>query len=72
GRRRTPPPVRRCRARAPRGRTPCARGPRSPALPVLAFVALLALIVNPSDAHATAGDPALTHVVERIQEAVRR
>jgi hypothetical protein len=42
------------------------------ALPVLAFVALLALIVNPSDAHATAGDPALTHVVERIQEAVRR
>ncbi|MGW7267329.1 hypothetical protein [Streptomyces sp. NPDC054842] len=42
------------------------------ALPVLAFVALLALIVDPSHAHATAGDPALTHVVERIQEAVRR
>ncbi|MEU1040819.1 hypothetical protein [Streptomyces sp. NPDC005907] len=41
-------------------------------LPVLAFVALLALIVNPSDAHAAAGAPALAHVVERFQEAVLR
>ncbi|MEW2167434.1 hypothetical protein AB0912_31195 [Streptomyces sp. NPDC007084] len=37
------------------------------ALPTLAFIALLLMILNPSDAHATSGDPAITHVFERIQ-----
>ncbi|WP_369238707.1 hypothetical protein AB5J56_34875 [Streptomyces sp. R21] len=40
------------------------------ALPALAFVALLLLILNPSDAQAAGGDPAITHVFERIQQAV--
>ncbi|MFD7795933.1 hypothetical protein [Streptomyces sp. NPDC059759] len=37
------------------------------ALPTLAFITLLLMILNPSDAHAAGGDPALTHVFERIQ-----
>ncbi|MFG2311576.1 hypothetical protein ACGFS9_23370 [Streptomyces sp. NPDC048566] len=37
------------------------------ALPTLAFVALLLLIVNPADAHATAGDPAVTHLFHHIR-----
>ncbi|MFD1659702.1 hypothetical protein ACFSL4_16240 [Streptomyces caeni] len=39
------------------------------ALPTLAFVVLLALILNPADASA-GGDPALSHLVEWIQQAV--
>ncbi|MGW0884881.1 hypothetical protein [Streptomyces sp. NPDC002671] len=42
------------------------------ALPALAFVALLGLILNPSDAHAASGDPAITHLVERAQELLAR
>ncbi|MGW0765201.1 hypothetical protein [Streptomyces sp. NPDC002676] len=42
------------------------------ALPVLAFVALLGLILNPSDAHAASGDPAITHLVERARELLAR
>ncbi|MEU9153438.1 hypothetical protein AB0D59_23435 [Streptomyces sp. NPDC048417] len=42
------------------------------ALPALAFVALLVLILNPVDAHATTGDPAVTHLVERVQQIVTR
>ncbi|MER7841985.1 hypothetical protein ABTY98_40405 [Streptomyces sp. NPDC096040] len=42
------------------------------ALPALAFVALLVLILNPADAHATTGDPAVTHLVERVQQIVTR
>ncbi|MEU0203802.1 MULTISPECIES: hypothetical protein [unclassified Streptomyces] len=42
------------------------------ALPMLAFTALLALILNPSDAHAAAGDPALTHLFERAQQLIAR
>ncbi|WP_225836501.1 hypothetical protein [Streptomyces sp. NK08204] len=42
------------------------------ALPALAFVALLALILNPSDAHAASGDPAMTHLVERAQRLLTR
>lgn len=42
------------------------------ALPALAFVVLLTLVLNPSDAHATAGDPALTHLVERAQQLIAR
>ena len=42
------------------------------ALPTLAFITLLALILNPSDAQAAAGDPAITHLVERIQQLAGR
>jgi anti-sigma-K factor RskA len=42
------------------------------ALPMLAFVTLLALIYNPSDAHAAGGDPAITHLVERVQQLMAR
>ncbi|MFF6876218.1 hypothetical protein ACFY9S_12995 [Streptomyces sp. NPDC012474] len=42
------------------------------ALPVLAFTALLALILNPSDAHAAGGDPAITHLLERVQQLFAR
>ncbi|MFF3336152.1 hypothetical protein ACFYWX_42655 [Streptomyces sp. NPDC002888] len=38
------------------------------ALPLLAFITLLLLILNPSDAHAATGDPAITHLVERVQQ----
>ncbi|MFD4597763.1 hypothetical protein ACFWPQ_06945 [Streptomyces sp. NPDC058464] len=42
------------------------------ALPALAFVALLMLILNPADAHAATGDPAVTHLFERVQQLVTR
>ncbi|EST22176.1 hypothetical protein [Streptomyces roseochromogenus] len=42
------------------------------ALPALAFIALLVLILNPSDAHAASGDPAITHLVERAQQLLAR
>ncbi|GHE10187.1 hypothetical protein [Streptomyces alanosinicus] len=42
------------------------------ALPALAFIALLVLILNPSDAHAASGDPAITHLVERAQQLLTR
>ncbi|MFD5132856.1 hypothetical protein [Streptomyces olindensis] len=42
------------------------------ALPMLAFTALLALILNPFDAHAATGDPALTHLFERAQQLITR
>ncbi|MEG8280079.1 hypothetical protein [Streptomyces sp. AHA2] len=42
------------------------------ALPVLAFTALLALILNPSDAHAAAGDPAMSRLFERIGQLISR
>ncbi|GGV17209.1 hypothetical protein GCM10010260_65840 [Streptomyces filipinensis] len=42
------------------------------ALPALAFLALLALILNPSDAHAASGDPAITHLFERAQQLLTR
>ncbi|MGC0378173.1 MULTISPECIES: hypothetical protein [unclassified Streptomyces] len=42
------------------------------ALPTLAFVALLTLVLNPADAHAAVGDPALTHLVERAQQLIAR
>ncbi|AZS88093.1 hypothetical protein ACIQKE_05085 [Streptomyces griseoviridis] len=41
------------------------------ALPALAFVALLALMLNPTDAQAATGDPAITHLVERAQQLLR-
>ncbi|MFF8595677.1 hypothetical protein ACF061_30380 [Streptomyces sp. NPDC015220] len=42
------------------------------ALPALAFAALLALILNPSDANAAAGDPAMTQLLQRAQELLTR
>lgn len=42
------------------------------ALPTLAFVALLTLVLNPSDAHAAAGEPAIAHLVERAQQLMTR
>ncbi|MGY6022077.1 hypothetical protein [Streptomyces spinosirectus] len=38
------------------------------ALPALAFVVLLALMLNPSDAQAASSDPAITHLFERVQQ----
>ncbi|MFF9375281.1 hypothetical protein ACF1BB_12135 [Streptomyces griseoluteus] len=53
---------------------PAGAGARLPwwalALPVLAFVALLLLLLNPSDAHAASGDPALAHILERARQLV--
>ncbi|WP_203690705.1 hypothetical protein [Streptomyces sp. SID12488] len=42
------------------------------ALPTLAFVALLVLMLNPSDAHAATGDPAIAHILERARDLVTR
>ncbi|WP_369390350.1 hypothetical protein AB5J72_23940 [Streptomyces sp. CG1] len=42
------------------------------ALSALAFVTLLALILNPSDAHAATGDRALTQLFQRAQELFTR
>ncbi|MEV3856614.1 hypothetical protein AB0J38_20085 [Streptomyces sp. NPDC050095] len=39
-------------------------------LPALAFVALLLLILNPADAQAASGDPAISHILERARELV--
>ncbi|MFD4260644.1 hypothetical protein ACFWR9_24250 [Streptomyces sp. NPDC058534] len=36
------------------------------ALPVLAFVALLLLLLNPADAHAATEQPAIAHLLERL------
>ncbi|KAB1987373.1 hypothetical protein ABZ871_33590 [Streptomyces populi] len=40
------------------------------ALPTLAFVTLLLMILNPADAHAATGDPAITHLFESVRQAV--
>ena len=42
------------------------------ALPALAFVSLLVLILNPSDAQAATGDPALAHLFERVMQLITR
>ncbi|WP_225828168.1 hypothetical protein [Streptomyces naphthomycinicus] len=42
------------------------------ALPALAFIVLLALILNPSDAQAASGDPAIARLVERAQQLLAR
>ncbi|MEU9448613.1 hypothetical protein [Streptomyces sp. NPDC048277] len=41
-------------------------------LPALAFVSLLALILNPADAHAAVGDPVVTRLVEHVRQLVTR
>ncbi|MGW0614530.1 hypothetical protein [Streptomyces sp. NPDC002788] len=60
----------------PHPATRAAAGSRLPwwalALPVLAFTALLALILDPSDAHAATGDPAITHLFERLEQLTAR
>ncbi|MEG3631494.1 hypothetical protein [Streptomyces poriticola] len=40
------------------------------ALPTLAFVTLLALILNPSEAHAATDAPALTPLLERLWQLI--
>ncbi|MEV6958289.1 hypothetical protein AB0M97_03605 [Streptomyces sp. NPDC051207] len=42
------------------------------ALPTLSFVALLALILHPSDAHAGAGGPAVTQVLDHLRHLIMR
>ncbi|MEV0176402.1 hypothetical protein AB0I00_35480 [Streptomyces sp. NPDC050803] len=42
------------------------------ALPALAFVALLALILNPAEAHAATADPAFAQLFERVQQLLGR
>ncbi|MFJ7153066.1 hypothetical protein ACIQVT_33530 [Streptomyces sp. NPDC100445] len=42
------------------------------ALPALAFLALLALIVNPSDAHAAGGAPATARLLEHAHRLLAR
>ncbi|GLW50489.1 hypothetical protein Stsp02_61500 [Streptomyces sp. NBRC 14336] len=42
------------------------------ALPVLAFVTLLVLILEPGEAHAAGADPAITEVLERVQRLMAR
>ncbi|MEU2064938.1 hypothetical protein [Streptomyces sp. NPDC013455] len=42
------------------------------ALPALAFAALLALILHPSDAQAASGDPAIARLLERAQQLLAR
>ncbi|MGV9453200.1 hypothetical protein [Streptomyces sp. NPDC003635] len=42
------------------------------ALPVLAFVTLLMLILDPAEAHAATADPAITQLLERVQQLMGR
>ncbi|MEU3825164.1 hypothetical protein GT045_35555 [Streptomyces sp. SID486] len=42
------------------------------ALPALAFVVLLALIANPSDAQAASGAPAVARVLEHARQLLTR
>ncbi|MFD5450520.1 hypothetical protein ACWDTR_17345 [Streptomyces sp. NPDC003470] len=42
------------------------------ALPALAFVTLLLLMLNPSDAHAAGGEPVIAHLLERMRHLTAR
>ena len=42
------------------------------ALPTLAFIVLLALMLNPTDPHAATGDSLITHLFERAQQLIAR
>ncbi|MEU6527169.1 hypothetical protein ABZ892_31165 [Streptomyces sp. NPDC046924] len=42
------------------------------ALPALAFVMLLTLILDPADAHAATAEPGITHLLERAQQLITR
>ncbi|MFI6940645.1 hypothetical protein ACIBI4_15335 [Streptomyces sp. NPDC050418] len=39
-------------------------------LPVIAFVALLMIVLHPAEAHATTGDPAVGDFLGRLKEAL--
>ncbi|WP_434588339.1 hypothetical protein [Streptomyces sp. A5-4] len=39
-------------------------------LPAIAFAVLLVLIAGPGQAQAASGDPAVTHLMERIQQSL--
>ncbi|MEY9990286.1 hypothetical protein ABIE67_002318 [Streptomyces sp. V4I8] len=41
-------------------------------LPTLAFITLLLLILNPSDAHAATAEPSITQLFDRIQQLITR
>jgi hypothetical protein len=40
------------------------------ALPALAFIVLLVMMLNPTDAQAAASDPVITHLFERAQQLI--
>jgi hypothetical protein len=42
------------------------------ALPALAFIVLLVMMLNPTDAQAAASDPMITHLFERAQQFIGR
>ncbi|MGW6736729.1 hypothetical protein [Streptomyces sp. NPDC055013] len=42
------------------------------ALPTLAFITLLMLILDPSDAHAATAEPAISQLLERIMQLITR
>ncbi|MGW1958190.1 hypothetical protein ACWCPI_36515 [Streptomyces sp. NPDC001920] len=42
------------------------------ALPTLAFVTLLLLILDPTDAHAASAEPATTRLFERVLQLITR
>ncbi|MEU0672335.1 hypothetical protein ABZ330_05515 [Streptomyces sp. NPDC006172] len=42
------------------------------ALPVLAFVSLLLLIMNPSDAHAATDDPVIAQLADHVRQLLVR
>ncbi|MER6675669.1 hypothetical protein [Streptomyces sp. NPDC000983] len=42
------------------------------ALPVLAFVALLVVVLDPAEAHAATADPAITRLLEHVQHLMAR
>ncbi|MEV0739322.1 hypothetical protein AB0I51_26045 [Streptomyces sp. NPDC050549] len=42
------------------------------ALPALAFIVLLVMMLNPTDAQAAASDPTITHLFERVQQLIAR
>jgi hypothetical protein len=42
------------------------------ALPALAFIVLLVMMLNPTDAQAAGSDPMITHLFERVQQLIAR
>ncbi|MET9443210.1 hypothetical protein [Streptomyces sp. NPDC006610] len=40
------------------------------ALPALAFGVLLAMMMNPAEAHAAGEEPVVAHLVERVQQLI--
>ncbi|MET7489172.1 hypothetical protein [Streptomyces sp. NPDC005538] len=42
------------------------------ALPALAFIVLLVMMLNPTDAQVATSDPMITHLFERAQQLIAR